>query len=1459
MANSDRAQRVMRRSRQTRARGLITLAQWLAIAFLPVMWSQTVVARAGLTAVEEHSSKVPQAHINPQPLTLPVVDSTDIHFSRLSTAQGLSQARAKHIVQDDQGFVWLGTQSGLNRYDGHRFKVFTNDNSRPNSLSGVYIHSLFKDRSGSLWIGSDQFLDKFDPKSELFTHYRVDTRVGDISEDRDGYIWLATGVGLFRLDPATGHVIRFRHDPNDPLSLSSNDIKSTLEDREGRFWVATGEGLDEFDRKSAEVKLHIPLLGPVREVVFHEDHEGLLWVGYGSGAGAGLATYDFASNSLTNYLFQTSDHPYTGVYAFCEDKYGALWIGTGGMGLLKFDRANRRFLRYRNVAGDPESLAEDHIPSLLADREGNIWVGLHSREPNVFSTRPAPFRDLLQGLGNVASDGETLVSALYQDRHGILWMGWSSGLNRLDPDGRHTFYSTGENSVGAGVLSIVEDSSGNLWLGTVGQGIKRLDRRTRELETYSHSAADPRSLSDDLVPRLLFDRSGTLWAATWDGLNKLDPLTDTFQVYKVDPNTWTGRYLDLAEDRDGVLWLGSDSGLLRFDPKSAKFVAFKHDPGVPGSIRNDRVNSVFIDHAGELWVGTQNGLDRFNRADGTFTTYAERQGLRGNAVSCLLEDRLHNLWMSTNRGISRFDPRTIMFSNYSSADGLRGGDLTGWGACAESSSGEMLFGGYSGAFAFNPEQVVDSPSDVSVVLTDFRLFGKSVPVGAQSPLKESVTYAQHITLSHQQSNFSLEFASLDYLSSETDRYRYRLEGLDSQWHEVAGDQRIVNYVSLPAGKYVFHVQAASSRGPWNEPGAMLAFTILPPWWGTWWFRVLALAMFLALARGLHLWRIRQLRRQEKQLRDVINAVPANVWSTTPDGAVDFINQRWKELTGLSLKGALGWNWESVVHPDDRSEFTAHWHSAIKNGQAMEHEARVRRADGEYRWLFIRNVPLRDEWGNIIRWYGASLDTDDLKRAEKERERLRRARQVAEAANRAKSEFLATMSHELRTPLNGILGYAQILLRDRSLNERHLSAVEVIHGCGEQLLTLINDVLDLAKIEANRLDVHAAEVCLPEFLHGVLDLMSVSAQQKGLRLEADWEPGLPARIRVDEQCLRRVLLNLLSNAVKFTDQGSVTLRVRFSPPERLRFEVHDTGIGLREDQLERIFEPFVQVVDWSRRAGGTGLGLTISRRLVERMGGELRAESHFGKDSTFAFELHVPVVEQGPAATLPALVTGYEGPARKILVVDDEAVSRAVLADWVRPLGFDVAEAVTGAQALEKALALRPDLILMDLAMPQVDGLEAIRSLRRAEDLRNVPVIAISASASEHEAAKSLAAGADAFLPKPVDFVRLQGKLGELLEIKWTYNPPPEPREERASHEMLTAPPVAEINVLYDLARQGCMSDITRHAAQIASLGERYRPFARELQRLARAYQSQAILQLVEQYRKSKSSDVETGR
>ena len=933
---------------------------------------------------------VRQAHVDRHTITLPVVDGQGIRFTRLSTEDGLSQTKVSQIVQDDQGFTWFGTQYGLNRYDGYKFKVFKHEPGRSNSLSGVFISSLFKDRAGWLWIGCDEYLDKFNPVTETFTHYRIERRdaqgetvpVTHISQDHLGMLWLATSRGLCRFDPSTGRIVRYRHDPSNPSSLSSDEIKCTLEDKKETFWVATSEGVDAFDRDTGKITLHVPL-HERGEMSLYEDRFGVFWITHVTGAG--IAVFNRNTNTLMNYSFHEghlSDAIPTGVMAVLEDRHGNLWFGTMGDGLLKFDRTGRKFIRYRHDPTSPESLGEDDVAALFQDREGNIWAALHMMAPNRFSTRPALFEKFKHEPGKPNSLSGTMVNGIYEDRDGILWIGAIDALNRVDrKTGRYTFYRTAGPGVSARPTAMIQDRSGFLWVGSDGYGLTRLDPKTGIVKTFRHSSTDRFSLSSDLVTRLLIDHVGTLWATTFNGLDRFDAATSRFTVYKPDSQSAVQIDIEIEEDREGALWVGThSSGLERFDPTTHQFTVYRHNAD-PTSLSNDRVNSVHFDHSGTMWVGTQDGLNKFDRKTRNFKSYYEQDGLSGNVVSCILEDERGNLWMSTNNGMSVFDPSKQTFKNYSAADGLPGADLTGWGACFKSSSGEMFFGGFSGGIAFHPDKVADSPYVPRVVLTELRLFGRPVVVGATSPLSKSIGYTSDLSLSHDKNFFSLEFSALSYFNPATNRYRYKLEGLDRQWHEVGSNQRVVTYTTLPAGMYTFRAQGATSRGAWSDPGVELSIRILPPWWNAWWFRVLWLAISVVLLWGFHQWRTQQFQRQEKELRDVINTVPANVWSTLPDGAVDFINQRWQQFTGLSLEDALQWNWEVVIHPEDRSRYVADWRAAVQQGRSMQTEIRMRQAGGEYRWWFVRNVALRDKLGNIVKWYGTGVDIEDRKRAE----------------------------------------------------------------------------------------------------------------------------------------------------------------------------------------------------------------------------------------------------------------------------------------------------------------------------------------------------------------------------------------------------------------------------------------------------------------------------------------------
>ncbi len=335
--------------------------------------------------------------------------------------------------------------------------------------------------------------------------------------------------------------------------------------------------------------------------------------------------------------------------------------------------------------------------------------------------------------------------------------------------------------------------------------------------------------------QLIYDHAGNLWAAMYGGVGRLDPATGRFVMYTPE-NQNTIQYQKITEDKEGFLWLGAQSGLHRFDPRTGKFTIYEHKPDDLESLSDNRVNAVHFDQQGTLWVGTQDGLSKFNRQTGTFKNYYEKDGLAGDVVSCIQEDRNGVLWMGTNKGLSGLDPHSQQFRNFSAADGLPGQDLTGWGTCNQSPSGEMFFGGFSGATAFYPNKIVNSSFVPRIVLTDFRLSGNPVRIGAGSVLKQSITQTDSITLSHEQNIFSIEFSALSFFNAETNRYRYKLDGLDNDWHEVGSDERIANYTTLPAATYTFEVQGATSRGPWSQPGAMLRIEILPAWYQTVWFR-----------------------------------------------------------------------------------------------------------------------------------------------------------------------------------------------------------------------------------------------------------------------------------------------------------------------------------------------------------------------------------------------------------------------------------------------------------------------------------------------------------------------------------------------------------------------------------------------------------------------------------------------
>ena len=1185
----------------------------------------------------------------PTLVKLAVSEGRDIRFAHLTSKDGLSPGQIRNILQDDQGFLWINTTVVLNRYDGYQFKSYTRDSAHTNYPAGGFIHTIFKDRSGFLWVSSNESLDRFDPATETTTRFPIDRNgprsvlgpITEISQDRAGVLWLSSATGLHRLDPASRTFRHYAHDPAAPDSLSSSVVRSTYEDRDGTLWVCTVAGLDAFDRGTEKVTERIPLrLADSRSVKALEDHAGVLWIVYSFGSG--LASYDRRTRRLTPYSFEEGKPPATelsGTERVHEDADGNLWLATRVSGLVKIDPSRRNAVRYRHSASDPDSISEDFAKALFEDREGSLWVGMGTTGLNHFERKPLPFKRYIHQPGNSQSLLETFVMSVYADGQENIWVGSPLGMTRIDgKSGEYSFFKNSGHDPSnlSNTTSIIEDRGGYLWFGTYGGGLKRYDPKTGKFAAFRHNPADPHSLSDDIVYSLMVDHQGILWVGTDDGLNRCeDPLTGRFRSWKGDPAEPSPTDVRaMVEDSNGVLWLVS-STLERFDPATGHFTSYTFDPLGTGKAghkdsrflvkvgrRIAEDSFLTIDHSGALWVATANGLLRFDREREQFAVYDQRDGLPASAINGILEDRNGNLWVSTAGGLSQFNPRAKTFTNYYEGDGLPGNAFEGFPAASRSQHGQMFFGSKSGLASFWPDQIVEKPYNVPPMgLTGFSLRNLPVAPGPGSTLAKSISFTPSLTLSHDQNIFSFEFATLSYVDPQRNQYRYMLEPLDHSWNQVDAAHRMATFTTLPAGKYRLRVQGSNNRGVWNEQGIALQLQILPPWWNTWWFRSACAVILLALIWAAYQFRVGLLKRESQQLRSVIDTIPASAWSAGPDGSAEFINERWLEFTGFSTGNGRGWGWETTVHPEDRDRFLAEWRSAIASGMPMEAEARVRRTDGEYRWLLIRNVPLRDKNGQIVKWYGTTTDIEDLKRADEEREKRRQLEADLAHINRVSmmGELAASVAHEVNQPLTGIVSNGSACLRflagDAPNVEEAREALRDIVRDGKRAGDVIARIRSLTKRAAlpkEKLDVN-------EIVREVLALADDQAKMNSVtirtRFSDDLSPVLGDRVQ-----LQQVLLNLAMNAMEAMSnvrdrERQLLIITRNIDPDQVQVTVQDSGVGLEPNTMARIFEAF-----FTTKTGGMGMGLSISRSIIQNHGGRLWATPNDGPGTSFHFTL-----------------------------------------------------------------------------------------------------------------------------------------------------------------------------------------------------------------------------------------------
>ena len=1342
-----------------------------------------------------------------------IVDSPPLILEHLTPSDGLPQGTVFVTLQDSQGFVWLGTQDGLVRYDGHELLRYAYSPGARDGLPGNYIHEIIEDAHHDLWIAiKDAGVARWNRATDSFTVYRHNPSAsGSLASDATralvldarGRLWIGTmDAGIDILDPATGRFEHLRHDPTVAGTLSSDEIHTLALDRSGALWVGTDTGLDRWQperRAFAHFRHEVgnpqSLSGSQVSRIL-EDRSGALWVGTFDG---GLDRMDHDGRVLQSFRHdphQSASLADDDVRAALEDQAGHLWVGTAG-GLDLLDRSTGQFTHYKQDGADAESLRDSFIMSLYEDQTGLVWIGTYAAGVSRWNPRSWELGDHRPEWVR-----DRQVTSFADAPNNRVWIGTvGGGLTLFDGDTASATpvdAVTGRpNSIGdQRVMALHQDHLGTLWIGTMASGVKKLGPRG-QLESVAVKPGDPHGTSAAGIMTIFETRTGELWIGTHGGgVNVLDPLTGLIRQLPFGPSTpgaiSSANVTSVAEDRSGNFWIGTDGGgldLARADGTVVK--VFRHDPADPTTLPVNTVYAVAVDARDRIWVGTDGGglAQVIGSAAAPnsirFETVSRTQGLSTDTIYGVLADASGRIWLSGNAGLVRYDPETGTVKTYHREQGLQGEEFD-FGAFFRLRDGRLCFGGPGGFNIFDPSRLTESSRPPRVALTRVEIMG--VP----APGSEPYWLLDRVALDYRANILSLDFGALDFTSPRRNRLAYRMVGLTDQWIDLGAQHRIT-LTNLDSGDHVLEVRAANSDSVWSETPLRLTLHRDPaPWKSPWAYTAYALAILGSIAYRARLQRIR---------------------------------------------------FQRVVIEQQRLE---------------------------------SEVALRT------------------------RELLESNRQLEEAAQ-AKSSFLDRMSHELRTPMNGVVGMTELLART-PLSSMQSRLTQTIRSSAQVLLQIVNDLLDLSKINAGKVELEELPIELGRILEECTSLFAGAAHSKGIDLIVSPPGREPRNLVGDPLRIRQVLMNLVGNAVKFTARGEIVVRADVDPGESqvttVRFSVADTGIGMDTAAIGKIFKPFTQADEsTTRRFGGSGLGLAICRELTELMGGTISVESRPQVGSTFQFSLplkvgmeqprheqaplpcryvrirtrrpalaeslarhlsglgltiladggdgqgsvagdadveivdardeqdYLKVCAAEPRSSRPALVViastaeveeqrlealvGNESlvlkPVRRdalyealgaalgvtsssadaaavlsiegarvsghILLVEDEPVNAAVAQGYLAALGCTSVWVKDGPEAVARAAAERFDLILMDLSMPTMDGFATTALIRQQMSRRSgpevlekgrVPIVALTAHDAVSYRETCLQAGMDDMLSKPCTLAQCAEVLGRWI-------------------------------------------------------------------------------------------------
>jgi len=1131
----------------------------------------------------------------------PTVDVSQYAHTAWKIRDGFAKGSILSIAQTPDGYLWLGTAFGLYRFDGVQNVLWQPPPDQ--QLPSTTVSALVAARDGALWIGTWSGLVRW--KNGKLTQYAelAGLHIFALVEDEEGSIWAGTS------GPPDGKLCEIRNGGvrcHPEMDDVERGVFGLHKDGKGNLWVELETGVWRW-RPGPPQFYAVPTLLNGRRGGMADGADGALLI---ATTGAVMRLADGKAEAV--YRFPTARRGFRRL-EMLRDRDGGLWVCPAGRGIVHIHEGRT------DVFSESDSLSGDDIYDLFEDREGNIWVATINGLDR-FHELPVVTYSKKQGLSDIPWGG--ILAA----RDGSVWFANLDGLNRLS-QGEVTVYGShrsrarvreivGTGLPDEGVGSLFQDSRGRIWVSTL-----------TAIGYLENDRFIPATAPGGLVESLTEDTSGNLWIANRDvGLLRLS------QDNKFPPVPWAtfGRKdpaVVLAPDLlHGGLWLGFLRGGIVWFRDGHVRSSYSATDG----LGEGRVNHLRFDSAGALWIATEGGIARLK--DGHIATLTRKSGLPCDAVQWTMEDDAQSVWLMMPCGLVQVArpeleawagaadkrPGTIRTTVFDNSDGLRAlavvGDYTP--RVAKSADGKLWF---------------SVPDGISVIDPHHFPFNKlPPPVHIEKVIADRKEYLENLSGSTPSNpglpplvrELEVDYTALSLVAPEKVLFRYKLEGWDQDWQD-AGTRREAFYSNLPPRNYTFRVKACNNSGLWNEAGTSLNFSIAPAYYQTYWFRLSCFAALVALLWALHRWRIRQLKGQEKRLRDVVETIPAVTFTALSDGSCAFVNKRWTEYTGLTVEQSSGVGWQNAIHAEDLARYTEKWRISVATGQLFEDEARfLCAADGEYRWFLVRGVPRRDQHGTIVRWYGTLTDIEDRKRAEQERERLRQLEEDLAHINRVSmmGEMAASLAHEIKQPIAAAMTSAnsciEWLAHEPPNLDRARAAAAKIDKYGNRAAEIIDHIRSLyRKSPAQRelIDVN-------EIVHEIFTLLHGEAIRYSVEVRSELAAELP-KIKADRVQLQQVFMNLMLNAIEAMrgEGGELMVRSQWQDSQLL-LSVGDTGIGLPDGNVDQIFSAF-----FTTKPQGSGMGLAISRSIVESHGGRLWATANDGRGATFHFSLPTEVL------------------------------------------------------------------------------------------------------------------------------------------------------------------------------------------------------------------------------------------